>query len=260
MTIDLTRRLQGKSIVIIGGGGIGNEVALRYAREGASVVLADMDKDTAEAGAAALESDAAGSVIATHCDGSNEESVNATVALAVQRFGGLDGLHANFASFQDGRSQEGAGELPLAMFDAMSAINTRGFLLATRAALPALVARGGGAILYTSSGAAHMGEAVRPFYAMTKAAGHALMRHVATRYGAEGVRANTIAPGLIMHDALRQKVSPGFEDWARELTPYKPRLGEPSDIAAMCALLMSDEGAYVTGQVISIDGGSSMRS
>lgn len=260
MTIDLTKRLHGKSIVILGGGGIGNEVALRYAREGASVILADLNLETAEEGAAALSSRAPGKIIATQCDGSDEVSVNVTVALATEYFGGLDGLHANFAAFLDGPSSDGAGELPLDMFDKMSAVNTRGFLLATRAALPAMIARGGGSILYTSSGAAYMGEPVRPYYAMTKAAGHALMRHVAARYGADGVRANTIAPGLIMHEELRKQISPEFAEQARVHSAYKKRLGEPSDIAAMCALLMSDEGAYVSGQVISIDGGTSMRS
>ncbi|HDS1367004.1 TPA: SDR family NAD(P)-dependent oxidoreductase [Stenotrophomonas maltophilia] len=259
MSIDLTQRLNGKCIVIIGGGGIGNELALRYASEGASVILADLNKETAEKGAASLPSGTRGRIIAAQCDGSNEESVNATVALATQHFGGLDGLHANFAAFLDGASSEGAGELPLSMFDTMSAVNTRGFLLATRAALPALVARGGGSILYTSSGAAYQGEPVRPYYAMTKAAGHALMRHVAARYGADGVRANTIAPGLIMHEELRKHISTEFAEQAREHSAYKRRLGEPLDIAAMCALLMSDEGAYVTGQVISIDGGTTMR-
>jgi NAD(P)-dependent dehydrogenase (short-subunit alcohol dehydrogenase family) len=92
---------------------------------------------------------------------------------------------------------------------------------------------------------------------MSKSAIHALMRHVAVRWGREGVRANVIAPGVILHPALEEK-APFLRAWAekRVATPY---VGEPRDIAAMAALLMSDEGRYVTGQVISVDGGSTMR-
>lgn len=73
------------------------------------------------------------------------------------------------------------------------------------------------------------------------------------------MRANTIAPGIIMHRTQRENASPGFEDWAKQRVPYKARLGEPNDIAALGALLLSDEDAFITGQVISVDGGSSMR-
>lgn len=252
------QRLKGKRILVIGGGGIGNMLALRYAREGAAVLLADRDRAVADEAADAFAG-GGGRLIADGCDGADEDSVRATVALAVSTFGGLDGLHANFATFADGRLKEGALDLPLDVYDEIMRVNARGFLLATRAALPPIIAAGGGAIVYTSSGAAHAGDAVRPFYAMSKAAGHALMRHVASRYGADGVRANAIAPGIILHDRLRANASPGFEDWAKRRTPYKTRLGDSGDIAAIGALLLSDEGAFITGQVISVDGGSSMR-
>lgn len=253
-------RLKDKRVLVIGAGGIGNELALRYAGEGASVLLTDRNPQVAEEAAAAFDGAGGGRLIAGACNGADEESVNEAVALAVSEFGGLDGLHANFASFLDGRSKDGALGLPLDIYDEMMAVNARGFLLATRAALPPIIAAGGGAIVYTSSGAAHTGDAVRPFYAMSKAAGHALMRHVAKRHGADGVRANTIAPGIIMHRALRENASPGFEEGAKQRTPYRLRLGEPNDIAALGTLLLSDEGAFITGQVISVDGGSTMRS
>jgi NAD(P)-dependent dehydrogenase (short-subunit alcohol dehydrogenase family) len=94
---------------------------------------------------------------------------------------------------------------------------------------------------------------------MSKAAGHALMRHVAKRYGAQGIRANAIAPGIIMHPRLEAAVGPEFIPWARSRIPLRTRLGNPGDIAALSALLMSDEGAYITGQVVSVDGGATMR-
>jgi NAD(P)-dependent dehydrogenase (short-subunit alcohol dehydrogenase family) len=254
----MERRLEGKTILVAGGGGIGGELALRYAREGAAIVLGDVDE--AGAGAVAAEIRAAGGkAIATVLDGADDASIAGAVKRAVSQFGGLDGCHANFASFQDGIIDVGVTDLPLDVYDLVMGVNARGYLLCTKHALPALIARGGGAMIYTSSGAAHSGDATRVAYAMSKAAGHALMRHVAKRYGAQGIRANAIAPGIIMHPRLEAAVGPEFIPWAKSRIPLQTRLGNPGDIAALSALLMSDEGAYITGQVISVDGGGTMR-
>lgn len=95
---------------------------------------------------------------------------------------------------------------------------------------------------------------------MSKAAGQALMRHVATRFGPQSVRANTIAPALTLHARIEALVPPLLIDWARAAAVIKSRLGRPGDIAAMGTLLLFDDGSYITGQVISIDGGTTMRS
>lgn len=94
---------------------------------------------------------------------------------------------------------------------------------------------------------------------LSKAAGHALMRHVAATFGPEGVRANSIAHGMIMHEKWEAELTPQFTDWLRGNIPLKARFGRPSDIASVGTLLMSDEGAYITGQVINVDGGLTMR-
>jgi len=112
----------------------------------------------------------------------------------------LDGFHANYASFADNREEFGPHDLPLAVFDEDMRVNARGFFLCARHALPPLMARGGGAILFTSSGSAHAGQPSRVAYSMSKAAGHALTRHIAAKYGPKGIRANSIAPGVIIHD------------------------------------------------------------
>ena len=85
------------------------------------------------------------------------------------------------------------------------------------------------------------------------------MRHVATRFGPQGVRANTIAPALTLHPRIEALVPPQMIEWARAAAKIKSRVGRPDDIAAMGALLLSDDGSYITGQVISIDGGTTMR-
>jgi NAD(P)-dependent dehydrogenase (short-subunit alcohol dehydrogenase family) len=185
-------RLKGKVIVVAGGGGIGGGLARRYAAEGASVVLGDIDPATVEAQVAEIVA-AGGIAIGIALDGADEASVNAAVALAVGRFGGLDGFHANFASFKDGESGEDILGLPMAAFDEVMRVNARGFVLCTRAAIPEMLKRGGGSLVYTTSGAAFMGETVRLAYAMSKLAVHALVRNVANRFGLEGIRANARA-------------------------------------------------------------------
>jgi NAD(P)-dependent dehydrogenase (short-subunit alcohol dehydrogenase family) len=144
------------------------------------------------------------------------------------------------------------------IYDDVMRVNARGFLLCTRYVVPEMLARGGGSIVYTSSGAAHQPETVRVAYAMSKAAGHALMRHVAARFGPDGIRANVISPGLVAHKRFWEVMPAEVADAMKANIPIG-RLGAPEDIAAMGALLMSDEGSFITGQVISVDGGGTMR-
>lgn len=251
-------RLEGKSIVVAGAGGIGSELARRYAAEGASVLLGDLDPDGAEAVAAEIES-AGGRAIGVRMDGSDEDSVKAAITLAASSFGGIDGLHANFASFVDGPAEIGIAELPLEVFDETMRVNMRGFVLCARAVLPALLERGGGSIIFTSSIAAIVGAATQPAYAMSKAAGHALMRHIASRYGPQGIRANSIAPGTILHGDVLDTLPEEFRQHLLDIAKIKSRFGRPQDIAALGTLLMSDDGSYITGQIMTVDGGATMR-
>jgi NAD(P)-dependent dehydrogenase (short-subunit alcohol dehydrogenase family) len=245
--------------LVAGAGGIGSGLASRYAKEGARVVLGDVNlAAAAETVAAILRT--GGSASAVHLDGADEQSAAAAVARCLEMHGGLDGLHANFACLADSNPQLGILELPLEIFDEVQRVNARGFYVCSRAALPALVERGGGAIVYTSSAAAYSSGPAQVAYAMSKAAIHALMRHVALRFGAQGVRANAIAPALTLHPGIEALLPPQVIEWAKAAAVIKSRVGRPEDIAAMGALLMSDEGSYITGQTISIDGGTIMRS
>ena len=251
-------RLAGKVILVAGAGGIGAGLAERYAAEGAVVVVGDIDPDSA--GQVAEEITSRGqAATAIHLDGADEESARSAVATCVEQHGGLDGIHVNFASFADGDMALGVVELPLDVFDEVQRVNSRGFFLCTRAAVPALLDRGGGSIVYTSSAAAHAAGGVQVAYSMSKAAGHALMRHVAARYGPQGIRANSIAPAMTLHPRLEAALPAAFVDMARSAAAITSRVGSPEDIAALGALLMSEEGSYITGQVLCVDGGTTMR-
>ena len=252
----MSGRLAGKVIVIAGAGGIGDALAIRYAADGARIVVGDLDGDHAAELAARIDPTGA-TAVGTTFDGSDDDSVATLVALSLSTFGALHGFHANFADFSDGLSPAGV-DLPLDDFDQVMRVNARGYFLCSRHAVPAIVGSGGGSVLYTSSAAAHAPSHVRVAYAMSKAAVHALMRTVATRYGPKGVRANAITPGLILHDgsaALPESLLTS----AKAAAAIKDRLGRPDDIAAMGAFLMSDDAGYVTGQVIAVDGGVTMR-
>ncbi|MBW8785709.1 MAG: SDR family oxidoreductase [Novosphingobium sp.] len=252
------RRLDGKVILVAGAGGIGGGLARRFAAEGARVVLGDIDPTIAEEAVSDIAK-SGGEARAITLDGADEASVAAAVATCREAYGGLDGLHANFATLADEPGDRGILELPLEVFDFTQRVNMRGYYLCTRAALPALLERGGGAIVYTSSIAAYTGPPSQVAYAMAKAAGHALMRHVASRYGAAGIRANIIAPGMTLHERVEAGLTPEFLEVMKSAALIKSRFGRPEDIAAMSALLMSDEGSYITGQAICIDGGMTMR-
>jgi NAD(P)-dependent dehydrogenase (short-subunit alcohol dehydrogenase family) len=254
----LAERLKGRTILVAGAGGIGGGLARRFAAEGANVVLGDLSLAAAEDIAEGIRTDG-GQCLAAQLDGTDEASAAAAVALACERFGGLDGAHVNFASFVDQDHDTGVLELPLADFDETMRVNLRGYYLCTRAMLPAIIARGGGSIVYTSSPAACKGEPTRVAYAIAKAGIEALMRHVASRHGAQGIRANCISPGSTMPEKVERELDSATRDWCLNLAIIKSRLGRPEDIAAMAALLLSDEGAYITGQVIGVDGGVVLR-
>ena len=254
------RGLDGKVAVVAGGGsGIGAATAARLAEEGVSVVVGDIVVDNAEEIAAAIRADG-GTAVAAEFDISDDDNVAGLVAAAVAAFGGLDLMHANAADLSQEVIMQDSDALAvdLGVFDRTIAVNLRGHLLCTRHSIPAMLARGGGAIVYTSSAAGHVGEPERPSYGISKSGINALMRHVSSRWGREGIRANCVAPGMVLTKTIRENSDPEFREFALSLG-RSGRLGEPEDIAAAVAFLMSDDAGWITGQVISVDGGSTVR-
>lgn len=254
----MMRGLKDRIFVVAGGGsGIGAATAQRLAEEGARVVIGDLSAANAQQVAARLESVGA-RALGIAFDMTAEDSVRALIAAAVEHFGGLDGVHVNAADIAILQSDTDAETLPMEVFDRTLAVNLRGHLLCVRHALPALLKRGGGSFVFTSSAAAFMGEPERLAYSVSKNGLHAIVRHVASRWGKQGVRANAVAPGLVTTDPERHPMTEEQRAAVLGIT-RSTRLGEPRDIAAAVAFLMSDDGEWINGQVMSVDGGVTMR-
>lgn len=256
----MNSRLQDKAIMVIGAGtGIGAATVRRLAGEGAHVCVADIDLAAAQGVATAVR-EAGGRAFATAIDIAEPESVGTAFAAALAQLGRLDGVHVNAADLRVIFRDSDALDVGLDVFDRTIDVNLRGHLLCTKAAIPHLLAAGGGALLYTSSGACDSAEPTRPSYAMSKSGLNALMRHVASRWGREGIRANCVAPGFVMTPEMVAggQVPAELIEAFLQATP-STRVGKVEDIAGVAAMLLSDDGAWVNGQVFHVNGGGLMR-
>lgn len=250
--------LQGKIILVAGAAtGLGADSAGRLAREGAKVVVGDLDLAGAERTAAAIR-EAGGDAVAAGFDISDDASVAELVAFTVRTHGGLDAVHVNAGDMGAVQKDSDVVDIDLAIWDRTVAVNLRGHMLVSRHAIPRLLERGGGALVYTSSIASFAGEPQRPAYAVTKAGINALARHVASRWGTEGIRANAVTPGLILTAEIRDGAPPDMLS-AMLARTRSTRHGEARDISSMVAYLLSDEGSWINGQVVNVDGGTVLR-
>jgi NAD(P)-dependent dehydrogenase (short-subunit alcohol dehydrogenase family) len=253
--VNLHQRLAGKVAVITGGaGGIGAAVAQRLVAEGGRVVVADIHFANAQQVAQPL-GDAA---LAVHLDAGQADSIAAMIESAVSHFGGIDILHNNAAitTPEIQRQDTTAVDIPVEVWRQILEVNLTGYLLGCQFAIPHMIARGGGSIINTASNSGMVGDVARIGYGTAKAGVINLTKHVATQYGRSGVRCNAVAPGLILTEATQRSVPELAKNYARHLA--LPRLGRAEDVAALVAYLASEEAGYMTGQCISIDGGSLM--
>ena len=251
-------RLKGKvAIVTGGGGGIGGATARALAREGASVLVVDVNEDAAEAVAGGIRG--AGDVAASfRADLSDEREVEASVAQALAQFGRLDVLHNNAAlTDSDFLSADTAvTDLSLEVWERTLAVNLSSQMLMCKHAVPIMAEQGGGSIINMSSGASLKGDRTRTAYGVSKAGVNALTLYVATSHGKKGIRANTILPGLVITDAVRAHLKDDVLASLSKAT-LTPLVGQPDDIADVVVFLASDESRYITGQMLAVDGGMS---
>jgi len=248
------RRLDRKVIVVLGASqGLGASTARRLAAEGAKLVLAGISVDRGEQLAASIV-ESGGSAHYCRADLKDADSLAALMEQAVARHGRLDGLFNNAADMSLIAADADAVEVAIETFDRTIASDLRGLFLACRFAIPKMLASGGGSIVQSSSAAAFAGEPTRVAYGCAKAGLDALTRHVAARWGKSKIRCNSVAPGMMMTEtALRHADMLPLADILRRTA--SPRLGEPNDIANAVAFLLSEESAFINGQVISVDGG-----
>lgn len=246
-------RVENKIALVTGGAaGIGRETAVTLAREGATVVIADINtvgaKETAESiGDAAT---------AVHFDATDEESIENLVGAVIAQHGRVDVIHNNAALVGPDAwfTDRTVIDTSIEMWDRAFATNVRSIFLMCKYALPHMVAAGGGSIVNMASVGGMRGGKGLTAYGTTKAAVIGLTRFVAAQHGKQSVRCNAIAPGVIRTQQLLDAV-PELPEQALAGVA-SPRVGLPGDIANMVLFLASDESAFVNGEVYRVDGGA----
>lgn len=245
--------LAGKSVIVTGAGsGIGRASALRFAREHAKVVVADIDSDSAAETVRQVRA-AGGEVIAAVGDLSDPAVAESVVSAAVGAFGGVDVL-VNNAGIMD--SMSAVADTPLAEWDRVLRIDLSAPFLLTRAALPRMLDSGAGAVVFTASEASLRGSAAGAAYTSSKHGLLGLMRSVAVMYRDKGIRSNAIAPGgtatNLRVDADPDALGPAV---VARYGANIGRIAEPEEPAAAIVFLASAQAANINGTVLAVDNG-----
>jgi len=248
-------RLQTKVAIITGGAaGIGKVTAMRFAEEGAKVIICDVNEQGGQETAAALGPDAAFYKV----DVTDRQAVQEWVDDVVDRYGGVDILINNagvlrdnqLIKFKDGQVVK---QMPEADFDLVLAVNLKGVFNCTQAIAPHMIRGGGGVILNASSVVGLYGNFGQTNYVATKAGVIGMTKVWAREFGRYNIRVNAVAPGFILTEMIRQMPEKIIENMVKR-TPLG-RAGLPEDVANAYLWLASDEASFIHGVVLSVDGG-----
>ncbi|WP_288455792.1 SDR family oxidoreductase [uncultured Acinetobacter sp.] len=249
-------RLKNKIALITGAGaGIGEATALLFADQGAKVIVADRDYDNAKKVAEKIGANA----FAVAADVAKSAEVEVMVKAGVEHFGGLDILvnNAGFGTLGTVVSLEED------LWDSVIDVNLKGVFLCSKFAIPELIRRGGGSIVNLASTISVVGIPDRAAYVAAKGGVAALTRAMALDHANEGIRVNSVAPGVInssYYDKMFKEVEDptAFKKGLEARSPLN-KMGEPIDIANMILFLASDESTFSTGAMFTIDGGYTAR-
>ena len=242
-------RLKDKVCIVTGSaGGIGLATARRFAREGARVVVADLDAQLVAQRAAEIEA-AGGQVMGLRLDVTDRATMDALCVAVLERWGRIDVLVNNAGITRDAR----LAKMTDAQFDDVIAVNLKGVFECTQAVLPAMLAQGSGVVINASSVVGLYGNFGQTNYAATKAGVIAFTKTCARELGPKGIRTAAVCPSFIATPILATIPQPVMAKMIKKVP--LGRLGEPDEIAAVYAFLASDEASYVNGAVIEVSGG-----
>ncbi len=251
-------RLQDRVIIVTGGAqGIGKAYCEGMVREGARVVVADIDEGHAKATVQSLEKDGH-EALAVRVDVSLPEDTERMAQATMERFGRIDGLINNAAVFQrPAMSRVPFEQIPVAEWDRLMAVNLRGVFLGCRAVVPHMKQGGGGKIINISSGTVFFGSANLAHYVTSKAGVIGLTRSLSRELGEHHINVNAIAPGLVISMDEISEGRAALEQQRIHARAIK-RSETPQDLVGTVVFLCSSESDFITGQTIVVDGGAQM--